>query len=388
MNFVYGVKRTNVRHPCGQTETVTHTDSGREGVVFDFILTALGANTGTCLFGYDNGTFLIEVSQGEMGFERAGLRPRLLDPAPPPTRVLSVAPCEAERRGHRLRVAFEGKRLEVSGCAAGTFNVVCFAIDDGTHDILACRLSSDHEGLGAHVPHERLIALWQKTRDAVISVSPGRRLQLPAVTRAVLEAIPAPALLVRLDHTVVAHNDLAAREFAVGGLIGLTNHVLTTSLRADALPLNAAIAEVLGDRHAATRTVLATEPATGLRRVLELRRFDLSGHAGENGEAACMITILPNVSFNAAMRIAAAYGLSASERRLVARLAIGESIKEAAEAIGIKELSARTYVKRVFAKMGIRRQAQLISLLSSQGALLHCGPTGPGEPDATDDADC
>jgi DNA-binding CsgD family transcriptional regulator len=387
MNFVYGVKRTNVKRPGGQTETVTHTDSGREGIVFDFILTALGANTGTCLFGYDNGTFLLEVFQGEMGFERAGLRPRLLDAAPPPARVLSVAPCETRRRDDRLHVEFEGKLLEVSGCAAGTCDVVCFAIDDGTRDILACSLSSERERLGAHVRHERLIALWQKTRDAVISVSPGRQLQLPAVTRAVLEAIPAPALLVRRDHTVVAHNDLAAREFTVGGLIGLTNHILTTSLRADAHPLSVAIADVLDDRPAATRTVLATEPATGLRRVLELRRFDLSRHGDENAEPTCMITILPNVSFSAAMRIAAAYGLSASERRLVARLAIGESIKEAAEAVGIKELSARTYMKRVFGKMGIRRQAQLISLLSSQGALLHCGP-GPGEPDATDDADC
>lgn len=58
-----------------------------------------------------------------------------------------------------------------------------------------------------------------------------------------------------------------------------------------------------------------------------------------------------------------AFGLSAAEARLAARLAGGERLESAADALGIAYETARTQLKRVFAKLEISRQSELVALL-------------------------
>jgi len=48
-------------------------------------------------------------------------------------------------------------------------------------------------------------------------------------------------------------------------------------------------------------------------------------------------------------------------------------VEELAEELGITPLTARTHLKRVFAKTGTTRQADLVSLLLSGPALLQLG---------------
>lgn len=59
------------------------------------------------------------------------------------------------------------------------------------------------------------------------------------------------------------------------------------------------------------------------------------------------------------------HGLSQVETSLVCRLASGDTITAAAEAIHVKEQTARSYLKAVFIKTGTRRQTELIALLLS-----------------------
>ncbi|HIJ42545.1 MAG: hypothetical protein QF511_09595 [Rhodospirillales bacterium] len=54
------------------------------------------------------------------------------------------------------------------------------------------------------------------------------------------------------------------------------------------------------------------------------------------------------------------YGLAPAEARLVAALVAGRTLKEAAAEIGTTEGTARTTLKRVFAKTGTHSQADLI----------------------------
>lgn len=54
------------------------------------------------------------------------------------------------------------------------------------------------------------------------------------------------------------------------------------------------------------------------------------------------------------------YGLTHAEARLMHRLALGETISEAAEACGITVSSARTYLKTIFGKTGVNRQTELV----------------------------
>lgn len=57
--------------------------------------------------------------------------------------------------------------------------------------------------------------------------------------------------------------------------------------------------------------------------------------------------------------LAAGLRLSPSESRLAARVIRGKSIQQAGEELGLSEQTARTYLKRIFAKIGISRQTQL-----------------------------
>jgi DNA-binding CsgD family transcriptional regulator len=63
----------------------------------------------------------------------------------------------------------------------------------------------------------------------------------------------------------------------------------------------------------------------------------------------------------------AAFGLSTAEARLAARLAGGESLNAAADALGVTYETARTELKRVFVKTGVSRQAELVALLGGIG---------------------
>ena len=54
------------------------------------------------------------------------------------------------------------------------------------------------------------------------------------------------------------------------------------------------------------------------------------------------------------------YGLSPAEAGLAARLVGGMSLRQAAEALGIRDNTARSHLKRVFAKTGAKRQSDLV----------------------------
>jgi DNA-binding CsgD family transcriptional regulator len=57
--------------------------------------------------------------------------------------------------------------------------------------------------------------------------------------------------------------------------------------------------------------------------------------------------------------------MTPAEARLAVRLAMGESIENASEILGITKTTARNRLKAVFAKAGVHRQAQLVAQLSA-----------------------
>jgi DNA-binding CsgD family transcriptional regulator len=62
-------------------------------------------------------------------------------------------------------------------------------------------------------------------------------------------------------------------------------------------------------------------------------------------------------------RLRRLYRLSRGEARLAAALAQGNSLEEAARALGLSTNNARAYLKRIFDKTGVNRQVELIRLL-------------------------
>lgn len=68
--------------------------------------------------------------------------------------------------------------------------------------------------------------------------------------------------------------------------------------------------------------------------------------------------------------VATLFGLTPTESRLAVMLAEGESLREIAANLGIAELTARTYSKRIFAKTGASRQSDLVRLILTSLAML------------------
>ena len=65
-----------------------------------------------------------------------------------------------------------------------------------------------------------------------------------------------------------------------------------------------------------------------------------------------------------ATQLCAAFGLTAAEAKLAAKLASGSGINGAAASLGVSRETARTQLKAVFAKTNTRRQAELAALVS------------------------
>jgi len=94
--------------------------------------------------------------------------------------------------------------------------------------------------------------------------------------------------------------------------------------------------------------------------------------AGTAGDKAAVLLvsdperiILP--SLETVMRL---FELTEAEGRLALSMSQGHRIKDAAEQQGITVSSARTYLKRVFAKTGVDRQAELVRLIVAAPSLL------------------
>lgn len=58
------------------------------------------------------------------------------------------------------------------------------------------------------------------------------------------------------------------------------------------------------------------------------------------------------------------FGLTVAEARLAARLACGEALEAIADDLNVTKETARFHLKRIFAKTGVRRQAELVALFA------------------------
>jgi DNA-binding CsgD family transcriptional regulator len=68
--------------------------------------------------------------------------------------------------------------------------------------------------------------------------------------------------------------------------------------------------------------------------------------------------------------VAQLFGLTPSEALVATLLANGYSLAEAAEKLQLTENSVRTYSKKIYAKTGVKRQAELVCLVLKSVALL------------------
>jgi len=169
---------------------------------------------------------------------------------------------------------------------------------------------------------------------------------------AALSRVPLGMAVVQADGTVVSMNRALAAKAHAGGPLSIEVGVLRTK---PASVLTEALARVcsgespdavfaLGDAEDAGRVSMWVSP---LRRV-QPPQLALVLVASNQSRA---------LSADALMRL---YGLTPAEARLAQQLVLGCSLDEACQAQSVSINTAKTHLKRIFAKVGVRRQSELV----------------------------
>jgi DNA-binding CsgD family transcriptional regulator/PAS domain-containing protein len=165
----------------------------------------------------------------------------------------------------------------------------------------------------------------------------------------------------------ILHANRAAEEMLCdGGLIRGAGGALQATTPSAAAELRAAIKLAAEDETEIGKTGLAIR-LTGLdappvlAHVLPMTGGDLRTRLQPATVAAVFIGGPPDEQ-DAATAIAATYGLTPAETRVLASLLAGRTLAETAAALGIAATTARSHLDHIFAKTGVFRQAELMRL--------------------------
>ena len=212
-------------------------------------------------------------------------------------------------------------------------------------------------------------ALAADTGRAMPATTEAPQASSAALGLAMLDRLPSGVAVVDAQNRVLYMNSLGATVISANdGLSIDPAGICRASRPAETRDLHRlirqAIDEPAGQAHAISLT------RTRAERPLSVVVAPLA--AGSAGEKAAVLlvsdperVILP--SLETVMRL---FELTEAEGRLALSMSQGHRIEDAAQQQGITVSSARTYLKRVFAKTGVDRQAELVRLIVAAPSLL------------------
>jgi len=100
----------------------------------------------------------------------------------------------------------------------------------------------------------------------------------------------------------------------------------------------------------------------------------VAGRHGLEGNRAVMVIVPQNDMLALAAKLVSLYGLIPSEARFVSAIVQAGSPAHAAIQLGITDQTAKTYMKRIYAKLGIKSQLELGMLFASLAPPLRISP--------------
>jgi DNA-binding CsgD family transcriptional regulator/PAS domain-containing protein len=185
-----------------------------------------------------------------------------------------------------------------------------------------------------------------------------------------LDALRCGVILTNAQSAIL-HANAAAERMMAAAHGPIQGHGGLLAARSDeaAVELRAAIRLAAGDNNARLgKAGLAIALGNGegppvLAHVLPLNGGDVRTRLQPQAVAAVFIGI-PGES-EGAETMAAVFGLTPAETRLLSRLLAGRTLEEAAAEFGIAISTAKTHLRAIFAKTGVARQADLVRLGAS-----------------------
>ncbi|MFK4511761.1 helix-turn-helix transcriptional regulator [Bradyrhizobium daqingense] len=168
-----------------------------------------------------------------------------------------------------------------------------------------------------------------------------------------------PALIVDADLQVHEINSSAQSLIARGDLLKANGNRVAGRSSSVTIALRAAIHESLSSR--ADREWLdTTVPLSTERERFAFARIGAAPPPCDTEKALVIVPQFDEVS--GARRIAAAFGLSFAEERIVTRILQGKCPRKIGADLRLTEATVRTYTKRIMLKLGINRQSEFFVL--------------------------
>lgn len=237
-----------------------------------------------------------------------------------------------------------------------------------------------HATFDFHYGPSRLEDDHRQAKEILISISPAlyqslaaMRLKLASPTRNIMEMLVDAAFIVSEKGEIRALN-AAAQELVDNRIVVLSGPAGRLSVQSE--PVDQALHDEIAHvyRHLRSgcsptiRATLANELFLISVFPITTPTHSLAGMASlfhPRREALVVIRRGPRDMMDMVQQFAARFRLSTAETRLVRALGDGLTLGEAAARSGIARETARTLLHRVFGKVGVRRQVDLVRLLLS-----------------------
>lgn len=218
------------------------------------------------------------------------------------------------------------------------------------------------------LPHlARALQLYRTIRN-----SEGRHEALSEI----MDRLPEAIFLVDRHGVVLASNGSARAIARQNDGLFLVDDRISLARPSEQASLRALIAEAGKDPPSGPRrpdrpaggvsTMSATRPSG--RQALPIVVTPVLCRSGTEGSPAAVAAVITKDAENSASvlapNLATAFDLTPGEARLAGLIADGFNVLEAAKALGITRNTARTHLKRIYAKTSVHSQADLVRLLS------------------------
>jgi len=181
-----------------------------------------------------------------------------------------------------------------------------------------------------------------------------------------LDALRCAVLFTNEHSTILQANRAAEHMLHKGGPIQSTQGVLQATAPSAASELRSAIALAARNEAGIGKTGLAiclTDPDVSpmLAHVLPLTGSDFRTRLQPAAVAAVFVGAPPDAEEGAGA-VAAAFGLTPAETKVLASLFAGRTLAETAATLSITRPTAKTHLEHIFLKTGVTRQAELMRL--------------------------
>jgi DNA-binding CsgD family transcriptional regulator/PAS domain-containing protein len=203
---------------------------------------------------------------------------------------------------------------------------------------------------------------------------------------AMVDGLPLALMVITRARRVVIANRVAQQLLGAGQGVTISHGVLafrspTVKARVDDAITRLCGCAVSARSSRSLEVITLSEPGTGPEWIALLSNVPASPMADQASEQAVLLVIHDMgrpLGVEAAALLQQLYGLPPALARLAASLAAGRTLAEAARQHGITAESGRIYLKRIFERIGVSRQSDLVRRLATLSTTVPVSGEGMG----------